>query len=435
MMMKENRIFPADTYLVVNKSILCEEDRKILNMLYQPIIGSMAVMLYFSLWSDLDKMEIMSGEYNHHHLATNMHLSLEDIYTSRIKLEAIGLMRTYVKSDNINNYIYELYSPLSAHDFLNHPMLNVILYNNVGKIEYDYIVNYFKFPKINLSSYKDISKSFNDVFASRPLTSYEIVNDSVRRYNKLKLRINSSFDFSFLESSLANNFDINRLFSKDTKELIINLSYLYKIDEINMLNIIRSCINERGTICKEDLRKNCRNYYQFDHGGVLPTVVERAQPEYLKTPVGDNSNKAKLIYTFENISPYDFLKSKSKAEPTRRDLKLAEDLIIDYGLNPGVVIVLLDYVLKTNNNKLERNLVEAIAGQWNRLKIETVEEAMDIAIKEHKKYNRNRSTVSKGSSTTVKEEKIPVWFDKNIQKEEIDEEEKSRLEEMLKEYQ
>ena len=129
MMMKENRILPADTYLVVNKSILCEEDRKILNMLYQPIIGSMAVMLYFSLWSDLDKMEIMSGEYNHHHLATNMHLSLEDIYTSRIKLEAIGLMRTYVKSDNINNYIYELYSPLSAHDFLNHPMLNVILYN------------------------------------------------------------------------------------------------------------------------------------------------------------------------------------------------------------------------------------------------------------------------------------------------------------------
>ena len=69
------------------------------------------------------------------------------------------------------------------------------------------------------------------------------------------------------------------------------------------------------------------------------------------------------------------------------------------------------------------------------LKIETVEEAMDIAIKEHKKYNRNRSTVSKGSSTTVKEEKIPVWFDKNIKKEEIDEEEKSRLEEMLKEYQ
>ena len=51
MVMKENKIFPADTYLVVNKSILRDEDRKILNMLYQPVIGSVAVMLYFSLWS------------------------------------------------------------------------------------------------------------------------------------------------------------------------------------------------------------------------------------------------------------------------------------------------------------------------------------------------------------------------------------------------
>ena len=436
MVMKENKIFPADTYLVVHKSILRDEDRKILNMLYQPVIGSVAVMLYFSLWSDLDQMSIMSEEYNHHHLLTNMHLSLDDIYVARTKLEAIGLMRSYVKTGDTNSYVYELYSPLSAHEFLNHPMLNIILYSNVGKVEYDHIVSYFKFPRINLSSYTDVSKSFDDVFDSHPLTSYELTNDDIRKYNKLKLNINSDFDFSFLESSFSSNFDIGKLLNKDVRILIINLSYLYKIDELNMVNIIKGCINERGTIDKDDLRKSCRNYYQFDHGGVLPTIVERTQPEYLKTPVGDNSNKAKLIYTFENISPYNFLKSRAKgSEPTRRDLKLVEDLTIDYGLNSGVVNVLLDYVLKINNNKLERNFVETIAGQWQRLKIETVEEAMDIAIKEHKKYNRSRSTISKNNSVATKEEKIPAWFDKNIKKEEIDEDEKNKLAEMLKEYQ
>ena len=69
--MKKNNILPADTYVVVNKSIIDNEDRKILTMLYQPVIGPLPIMLYFSLWSDLDKSKIMSKEYTHHHLSTN----------------------------------------------------------------------------------------------------------------------------------------------------------------------------------------------------------------------------------------------------------------------------------------------------------------------------------------------------------------------------
>ena len=42
-------VLPADTYIVVNKTILNDQDRKLLSMLYQPIIGSVATNLYFSL--------------------------------------------------------------------------------------------------------------------------------------------------------------------------------------------------------------------------------------------------------------------------------------------------------------------------------------------------------------------------------------------------
>ena len=58
--MEIHNLLPADTYTVLNKSIIHTEDRKLLNMLYLPIIGPLPVMLYFSLWSDLDKMEIIS---------------------------------------------------------------------------------------------------------------------------------------------------------------------------------------------------------------------------------------------------------------------------------------------------------------------------------------------------------------------------------------
>ena len=37
--MKNITILPADTYIVVNKTILNEEDKKLITLLYQPKIG------------------------------------------------------------------------------------------------------------------------------------------------------------------------------------------------------------------------------------------------------------------------------------------------------------------------------------------------------------------------------------------------------------
>lgn len=430
--MQELTISPADTYVVVNKSIITNEDRTILTMLYQPIIGPLPIMLYFSLWSDLDKLELISTEYTHHHLVTNMQLSLTEILESRKKLEAIGLLKTFYKEENINNYIYQLYSPIKASDFFNHPILNVVLYNNVGKKEYEKLKDYFKMPRINTSSYQDITVSFSDVFSSVPLTSYDVLNDDIRKNNIQKLNINTNFDFDFLAESLPKNLDKSKLFTKDIKELILQLSFLYDLDVIKMQDIIPICLTERGTINKEELRKTCRNYYQFDNHGLLPSVVYNSQPEFLKEPTGDTSKRAKMIYTFETISPYELLKSKNNgSEPTARDLKLAEDLIITYGLKPGVVNVLIDYILKTNNNKLTRALAETIAGQWKRLNIETVDDAMRVAEKEHKKYHKNNIP---NKQKTIKEERIPDWFNKKIDKQEATLEEQAEMQDLLKEY-
>lgn len=99
----------------------------------------------------------------------------------------------------------------------------------------------------------------------------------------------------------------------------------------------------------------------------------------------EDSRKSKLINQFEKENPYDFLASKQGARPTKKDLEIIEYLIIDQKLNPGVVNVLIDYVLKINNNKLVRSFVEQIAAQWKRSKITTVSDAMDIAMNDNDK--------------------------------------------------
>lgn len=427
--MEKYTLLPADTYVVINKTILHDEDRKILTDLYLPIIGADAVMLYFCLWSSLDNSQIVSKDFSHQKLVSSLRMTINEIYDNRSKLEAIGLIKTLVKEGEVNNYIYELYSPASATEFLSHPILNIVLYSNIGKIEYDNLVKAYKLPRFNTSNYNDITKSFNDVFESTGMTSYDLSLDDIRKYNKLKLNINSNFDFNFLINSMPKNIDVNRVFTKEIKELIINLSFIYDIDAIHMSNIIKGCLNERGTINRELLRKSSRNYYQFDNGGILPTIIDNSQPEYLRKPVGDTSNRAKMIYTFETISPRELLIKKNNGnEPTRRDLKLLEDLLVDYKLKPGVVNVLIDYILNVNNKKLTRNYVETLAGEWQRLGIETVEEAMSTAEKEHKKRNKK---VIKNENINVK---TPDWFDKNITKNSISSDEENQLEELLKEY-
>ena len=423
-------ILPADNYIVINKTIITDEDNKILSMLYLPIIGSLPIMLYNTLVNDLNKQTIISYEFEHAHLLSNLRISCVELEQARNKLEGIGLLKTYYKKDSVGKYIYELYSPVSAHEFFAHPIFNIVLYNNVGKKEYERLVDYFKLFKMNKEGYEEITHTFNQVFESVPYTSFDMYNDNIRKYNRLKLNINSSFDMNFLIETMPKNID-KKIFTKDFQELIISLAYLYDIDAAKMQNIIKSCINERGSVNRDELRKVCRNHYQFDHSGILPTIIDTTQPEYLRKSAGDNSNIAKMIYTFETVSPYDFLKSKHNgAEPVKRDILLLENLLIDNKLKPGVVNVLIDYVLKTNDNKLNTKLVETIAGQWSRKKIETVEEAMEIAKKNHKMNNKNKKTTKVNNEKTV-----PVWFnDKTIQADEASVEEQEAIENMLKEF-
>jgi replication initiation and membrane attachment protein len=403
-------VLPADSYIVVNKSIITEVDKKILVDLYQPIIGNKAISLYLTLLNDLEKNSFATGELSHHHLLSVMQTSLEDIAKMRERLEGIGLLKTYVKKGDISNYVYVLYGPVSANEFFNHPILNVVLYNNLGKSEYKKIVDNYKLPRIVLKDYEDISSSFDEVFVSVPVNGF-INNDDIVSKNKGELIFKNAIDFELLISGLDSSLIGEKAFNKDVRYLINNLCFLYNIDVVTMQGLIRNTINEKGMIDKEALRKAARNFYQFENSGNLPTLIHSSQPEHLKTPTGDVSRRGKMIYTFENTNPYQFLKSKYKnGKVVARDLQLVESLLIDLKLSPGVVNVLLDYVLRVNNKKLNKTYIETIASHWKRLGIETVPEAMNACIKEHKKVSKRNTSVKK-----VKEDKVPEWFNQEIE--------------------
>ena len=417
----KDSVTQADIYTVVNQSILTEVDRKVLISLYEPIIGSTSLSLYFTLWQDLDKSEIMSRDLNHHHLMVTLKTSLNNIITARKSLEAVGLLKSYVKeNDNLNEYLYELYSPLSAYEFFNHPVLSILLLNNIGEVEYHELTEYYKKITISKKEYTEITSSMNETF--KCVTPYEKENEEIRRKNKLNINISNLIDFDLIAQSLDKGVVNDKTFNKKNKELINQLAFVYNVDSIKMAEFIRLVIDNVGIIDKDKLIESVRRNYEFNNNGSLPTIVYRTQPEYLKTPVG-TSNRDKMIQVFENTKPYDFLKFKNNNnKPSARDLKILEGLAVDQGLSPGVINVLVDYAIRINDGKLNKNYLDTIASSWNRKGVKTVPQAMDAVTRGHKKVVKEIVPKAK------KEITIPSWMDKNNSSDEMSSEELEALE-------
>jgi len=422
--MKLVSILPADSYVVINKSLLNDNDRQVLTMLYQPIIGSVALSLYFTLWSDLNKTEIMSNEYTHHHLMNVMNMRLDDIVLARKKIEAVGLLKTLFKLGEVNNYVYEIYSPLSASSFFSNPILASSLLSSVGKKEYQELVNYYKVPKINTSEFEDITVHFSDIY--RMSTKEDITETNIKRKDKLEVVIDDVVDFDFILSSMPKGVN-EKVFNGTTRKLINRLAYLYNFDDSTMISLIKDSINEKGMISEAELKKNCKNYYSFESNN-NPTLIYKRKNDVKIENKNIKDIKEKLIECFECTTPYDFLTSKyGGAKPTTRDVNLIEGLLTNQELNPGVVNVLIDYVLRINDKKLNKNFVEAIASEWKLKNISNVSDAMKEAEKEYRRMNQVKEKKKK-------EEKLPTWYKQDVKKKEMSKEEKEELESMLSEF-
>ncbi len=420
-------VLPADRFTVINKTVLQDKDRDLLYMLYQPIVGADAISLYFSLCMYLDKLELLSTDWTHHHLMTTLRESLETIGIAREKLEAIGLLKTYIKRGSINEFVYELYSPLSAHEFFSNPLLSTILYNNVGEKEYERLTAVFRVPKMNLTEYEDITCKFQDIFEVEPLTNFEQLLTDLKHTHKNKLEIMATIDLEHILSSIPEEMFNLRSMTSETREFLYRISFVYGFSDDEMIELLKESLTMKRTIDKEMFMESAKNYYKFEHFGVLPSLALKTQPESLRKKNKMTNLRDKKIYEFETTSPYDYLYSRHiGTRLTDSEIQILSYLLCEMNLNPGVVNVLLDYVLQESGNKLVPVYVESVAGLFSRNKITTVEEAMKLAESEHKKRLEG-----KNKRVVKKKEQVPSWVSEEIGVSETTSEEQQKMQEMI----
>lgn len=428
-------MLPVDRYTVAANGLLHEYDRKVLTFLYQPLIGSTCFSLYMTLWAELAENRLWSSSNTHHSLMNFMDMNLERIYQARVKLEGIGLLKVYEKKDEESrSFIYELIPPLTPEEFFLDGMLNIYLYRKVGKNQYSRLKRFFSDDNIHSKDeYQDVTKSFQDVYMSGHQESISFTSETeqiilpsdgqrfIGRYEPEGIQVSQvQFNFDLLAAGLNESLVPKKALTNRVKNAISNLAYLYGIDPIQMKNIVISALTENNEINIEELRKSARDWYQLTNYDQLPSLVDRTQPVLHQTQQKEPETKEEeLLRYLEMTSPRQLLKDISGgAEPSKADLQIIEDVMFQQKLLPGVVNVLIQYVMLKSDMKLTKAYVEKIASHWARKKITTAKEAFVLAKNEHKQYTEwadgkktPKTTKSSGKKKPIRTEMLPDWFD------------------------
>ncbi|WP_040037612.1 replication initiation and membrane attachment family protein [Bacillus thermotolerans] len=415
-------IQPVDKYTVSLRGMLHESDRRILTFLYQPLLGATCFSLYMTLWAEVEENRLNSQVANHYYLMNFLGKNLQEIYDARLKLEALGLLKTFVKEiGDVREFVYELQPPLAPDQFFNDGMLNIFLYRKIGRTHFLRLKDFFADHDIFTSEHREVTKDFQEVFSSGPPPfDREAVEDSrpgegkqyISKVDNQGVPLSSSeFDFSVLESALQGVMVPKTSLTPSVRETIVKLAHLYGISPLEMKNLLLTAVDEKDEINIEVLRKSARDWYQLEKSEELPDLIHLVQPAALRTVQSEPaSQEEKLVHYLETTSPLQLLIDISGSKPSKADLQVVEGVLFQNKLPAGVVNVLLQYVMLKTDMKLTKSYVEKIASHWSRKKIKTVQEAMELAKKEHRQYSEWANNKRSPKQKVTRTEKLPDWF-------------------------
>nr|WP_175991566.1 replication initiation and membrane attachment family protein [Bacillus sp. Marseille-Q1617] len=457
-----NEIQPIDHYTVATNGMLQDYDRKIVTFLYQPLIGAAPYSLFMSLWGEVEENRLWSMESAHYHLMNVLSVNLQEVYEARLKLEGIGLLKVYEKkSGGERRFVYELQRPLSPQEFFHDGMLNVYLYQKIGRTHYMRLKNFFTDQTVEKDQYSEITRSFQDVFTSEQNINFlqhdanaDAETDSSRQFIQYQegsgLPLDEvDFDFQLLLSGLSEAMVPRKAFTVKVKETVIKLSYLYGIDPIQMKNLVLSSMDSEDEIDLEMLRKAARDWYQLQTGDQLPDLAARvSSAREVKKTDKPLSKEDELLEYLETTSPKDVLADISNgSNPSKSDLQAVEEVLMSQKLPIGVMNVLIQYVLLKTDMKLTKGYMEKIASHWARKKVTTAGQAMELAKREHQQYlewAQGKKENKTKRRKPIRTEKLPEWFqeggstgEKTASSDNDDydfEAEKKKLEEELKKF-
>lgn len=392
---------------------------KVLINFYQPILGSQAFGLFYALKASLSKHPVISNRIAHTHLLTRLNIDVKQLAQARIRLESLGLVRTFATSDQLGDVVvYELQPTLTPQQFVADDLLSVLLLEAIGEHSYDNLVAKSVAYQYDTSDLQPVTKSFFDSYHINPdeVTKLpDTIRESRQKFvvsqaNKHDLLPQSDFDFKLLLQLLSNQpIDTDQLMTE--RQLIENEHLIYGIDEPQMARLVMQATSlTNNQLDSKQLKRIISASYQQS------TIDNKQQAE--NEPVKTNElqqlskNEQALIKACQSYAPIEFLQTlmtQKNGFVTSGEEYILRDLIGRKLFAPGVVNMLIYYVLQDRGQAtLTKNLIDTVANSWSQASIKTPVEALNqIKTYGQKKTSKKRSG-NYASRHQVKE-KLPDW--------------------------
>jgi replication initiation and membrane attachment protein len=388
--MELKKVVVYNGYIVTSASMLNDNDRKILTLLYQPLCGYGALALYFTLWSKYESIVNYNAKCDHRNLFSNMDCTVEEFESFRDKLEGLGLIKTLVKEGITPTYCYELYAPLAPQEFFKHELLGTLLKQKLDDENYDKLKSLFVVHNETSNDFYDVTHTFNEVYnldMNDTSSLKSVIGDKDELAQRKNAKIGTSFSLEIFLMVLKENKIRKNLINSSFVELMESMANLYRLDEYELCNILIASIEGLGTqerINYEIFKRKCFEYRK----------VMKVSNKDVKALEDKKKGVNKKVEMLQELEPFQYLRIlQGNMEPSKQDIKLIEDLSLMTKLDPGVINVLLDYVMFNKQNTLPYNYVMKVATSLVRENISTAMEAIEYFKSFKTRYNNSKKEI------------------------------------------
>lgn len=389
----------SDTYKVISKSNLSSDRLNAFMVLYQPLVGGDGILVYLTLQAEAGNSRVF---LEHRRLFALMeNITAETFQRARMRLEACMLLKSYVrKGSDHDSYLYVLNTPMSGSDFFSTSYFSDCYREKVGEKQ-------FSLSRGFLLTSSPVTEGYTDISAP-------VVNTGKRSFDNETEYVDFKPRYQFRgEDSNLIDFDYDRflviasnlvfppeLRTQENMYLIGKLATLYGITPDRMLVLVGRVINI--------------NTMSFDRQK-LEILARREKP----AEQGEKHDR----YA---ISPVSFLMSYQKGNAiSKADRQMLEYLSNEMKFPNEVINVMIEYILKISDNRLNPQFVGLVSGSWARDGVDTKEKA----IAETKKDSSWKPHRQK----TVKKVEMPSYWNEKPEQKTMSDEARKRLMNKLKE--
>lgn len=387
-----NKVNLSDMYSVMVEKPLNDYDRKTLNSLYLPIIGMKTLNLYYSLYDSVISGEHESLVNKFEKLVRIIELTPELLEMQINKLEAIGLVDTYMTNGMFVFYLKEIPTPSQ---FFQDELLFQLLISHVTKEEAEKLAFEMLIRRIDITKFEKISKTFDEVFEIEEEINHIDTNNLVLNTNNSIIIKNDKFNYRHFVvfTSALGILDDDVLNTKELEQFVNRYSFLYSLNEQEMKDAIACSVTTSKELDYELAIKNIKRIYNNKNKKQIK-VIEK------KTDVED-----KRVAYLESTTPEAIVRNKYNEPMVASEVATMDELLKTTGISIGFLNTVLIYVLEERNGEIPTyNYFNKIIQTWKRAGVKTTADALN--------YLENLNNPQRKTYSKVKTKKaVPNWYD------------------------